>query len=98
MKKFYTYLIILSLCFFTLCCVHAETRFSFTEAENGVIDTKIHFDDGFVGGLDLSLKISDNVNVKDFMFNAYYKDFTTYYNYNKDNHMLDIKITSGRSQ
>ena len=31
------------------------------EKDNGVIDTKLHFDDGFVGGLDLNITLKINI-------------------------------------
>ena len=94
MKKI-TYIIITLMLVLAPLKALAASRITLTEKENGVIDTKLHFDDGFIGGLDLNITLSDNVKVTKFDFN---KDFaknkyTTEYTY-KDG-TLNIKITTG---
>ena len=70
MRKIITYLITLAIfILFPLTFTKAATKVEFREVSNGVIDTTIHFEEGFVGGIDLSLKVSDNVSIKDFTFN-----------------------------
>ena len=94
MKKI-TYIIITLMLVLAPLKALAASRVTLTEKDNGVIDTKLLFDDGFVGGLDLNITLSDNVKVSKFDFN---KDFaknkyTTEYTY-KDG-TLNIKITTG---
>ncbi len=94
MKKI-TYIIITLMLVFAPLKALALNDVTLNEKDNGVIDTKLHFDDGFVGGLDLNITLSDNVKVTKFDFN---KDFaknkyTTEYTYK--NGTLNIKITTG---
>ena len=71
----------------------AASRITLTEKDNGVIDTKLHFDDGFVGGLDLNILLSESVQVTKFDFN---KDLLVYKpKYEYENGSLNIKITTG---
>lgn len=73
----------------------AITKVNFNETSNGVINTTIHFDEGFVGGLDVVFKVSDNVKVKNFEFNSAYKSYTKKYSYDSVNHTLRIIVTTG---
>ena len=73
----------------------AITKINFNETSNGVINTTIHFDEGFVGGLDVVFKVSDNVKVKNFEFNSAYKSYTKKYSYDAVNHTLRIIVTTG---
>ncbi len=73
----------------------ATSKVEFTELDNGVIDTKLHFIDGFIGGLDLSISISDKIRVEDVKFNKDFQNFTTTYEYDKNNQLLNIKIATG---
>lgn len=93
MKKLRYYLIFAIIILFPLTFTKALTKVEFKEVSNGVIDTTIHFDEGFVGGLDLVLGLSDNIDVKNFIFNNNFKNFTT--NTNVNNHTLTIKVTAG---
>ena len=93
MKKLRYYLIFVVIILFPLTFTKALTKVEFKEVSNGVIDTTIHFDEGFVGGLDLVLGLSDNIDVKNFTFNNNFKNFTT--NTNINNHTLTIKVTTG---
>ena len=74
---------------------NAITKINFNETSNGVINTTIHFDEGFVGGLDVVFKVSDNVKVKNFEFNSAYKSYTKKYSYDAVNHTLRIIVTTG---
>ena len=96
MRKVIKYLtILLILILFPLTFTKATTKVNFSEDSNGIISTKIHFDEGFVGGIDLVLKLSDNVTVKNFTYSSDFKNCTKDYTFDSKNHTLTIKITSG---
>ena len=74
MKKNIIKLALIIFMLFPSITSHALTTLAFKESSNGVIVPTIHFEEGFVGGIDVVYKISDTVKVKNFEFN---KDFTT---------------------
>ena len=56
-------------CFFSsTALVKAATHIDFKEVENGHISTTIHFEDGFVGGVEFQVKVSGNVAADKFIF------------------------------
>ncbi len=76
----------------------ATTNVNLTPVSNGrQIDTIIHFEEGFVGGLDLSLKLDGNVTFDKFNFNNEFakNNYTTNYKYDSSKHILTIKVTTG---
>lgn len=83
--------------FFPFTSVEALTKINFIEKGNGQIDTTLHFEEGFVGAIDVTFNVSGNVYVKDFQFsdkissNNYGKE----YKYNKDKHTLTVRVTTG---
>ena len=97
MRKKISYLCLCAFFFlFPLTFVKATSKVEFKEVSNGVINTTIHFDEGFVGGIDLSIQLSDNVeiaNEKAINFNC--QDCTKHYSFDKKNHTLNIIVTSG---
>ena len=44
--------------FLSLSSVNAATRLTFHEEGNGNVKPVLHFEDGFVGGFDITLKIN----------------------------------------
>lgn len=48
--------------FLSLSSVNATTRLTFHEEGNGNVKPVLHFEDGFVGGIDITLKVDGNVN------------------------------------
>ena len=98
MKKNWIFSLLLTLFLvFPFTSVKALTKVNFKEASNGQIDTTIHFEEGFVGGIDLVFKVSDSVSVKKFEFNSDYtkNNYTTNYSYNASNHELKLRVTTG---
>lgn len=97
MRKKISYLCLCAFFFlFPLTFVKATSKVEFKEVSNGVINTTIHFDEGFVGGIDLSIQLSDNVEIaseKAIAFNC--QDCTKHYSFDKKNHTLNIIVTSG---
>ncbi len=95
-KILFTLLLVISLfCFFP--SVKAEERAKFTESSNGKLNTVIHFEEGFVGGIDVVFKIEGNVSVKDFAFNEKVADsnYVKKANYDSKNHTLTVRVTTG---
>ncbi len=82
--------------FISITSVKATTKVSLTEKSNGNINTKLHFDEGFVGGVDVAFKVDGNVSVQSFNFNSKLanKNIKSY-NYDSKNKVLNVRITSG---
>lgn len=80
-------------CSFT--SVDALTKVNFSEEDNGRIQTTLHFEEGFVGGVELVLKLDGEVFVKNFAFptSITSKGYKTSYDYN--NNTLTVRITTG---
>lgn len=96
MRKVFTKIIVLTLfMLFPLTFTSAITKVEFSEVSNGVINTTVHFDEGFVGGIDLVLKLSNNIDIKDFIFKSSFNNYIKDYNFDKNNHTLTIKVTAG---
>ena len=93
MKKILTYLFTLTaFILIPLTSTKALTKVTFNEVSNGSLETNIRFDEGFVGGLDISIQLSDNVEVKNFVFNNSLENCVKEYDFNKDTHTLNIKV------
>ncbi len=95
MKKKLTYILgIITFMLFPLMA-SASTKVELKETKTGEINSTIHFEEGFVGGIDLSIKVTGDIKVEKFNFNNEFtkNNYTTYYNYNKN--ILTIKITTG---
>ena len=97
MKKTFIYItsILLGL-FISITSVKATTKVSLTEKSNGNINTKLHFEEGFVGGVDVAFKVTGDVNVQNFTFNSKVgnKSGKTY-SYDNKNKILKVRVTSG---
>lgn len=52
--------------FISITTVNAADKIVFSENSNGNIKATLHFEDGFVGGLDITLKYSGDVKLKQF--------------------------------
>ncbi len=93
MKRLTYIFTILSFLLFPLS-VFATTKVELKQVSNNEINTVIHFEDGFIGGIDLTLKLDKNIKVTNFKFNNSLSDkFTKEYDYK--NNTLNIKITTG---
>ncbi len=96
MQKILKYLLVLTLfILFPLTSSKALTKIVLNETSNGVINVKGHFEEGFVGGIDLVLNLSENVEVMGFDFNTNYGSYTTKSEFNKENHTLTLRVVSG---
>ena len=64
----------------------AETKVTLKQTSNGNINTKLHFEEGFVGGVDVAFKVNGNVNVQNFSFdnNIVSKKAIRNYKYDKN--------------
>ena len=83
--------------FFFTTPVKALTKINFEETENGLINTTLHFEEGFVGGIDITFRITGNVEVKDFQFSNKITsgNYKTEYQYDKTQKTLTVRVTTG---
>ena len=97
MKKIILYIITITLIMLFPITSKALTKVNLTEDGNGKLNTTMHFEEGFVGGIDLKLKVKGNVTVKNVSFSNKIKEnsFTTNYEYNDKNKTLRIIIVTG---
>ena len=83
--------------FFPFFSAQALTEIHFNEKANGAIRTTLHFEEGFVGGIDITFHVTGNVFVQDFQFsdkiasNSYGKEFQ----YDGEKQFLTIRVTTG---
>ncbi len=82
---------------FPFISVSALTEINFEEKANGQINTKLHFEEGFIGGIDISFKIDGDVSVKDFEFSnkILSSKYGYYYNYDENKNILNVIVTTG---
>ncbi len=75
----------------------AETKVTLKQTSNGNINTKLHFEEGFVGGVDVAFKVNGNVNVQNFSFdnNIVSKKAIRNYKYDKNSKLLTVRVTAG---
>ncbi len=98
MKKILTMIaLFIASAFLTISSAQAATRITFNESSNGNVNTTLYFDSGFVGGIDLKLKINGNVDYKSFNLNSNItnKKYTTKVDYDDKNNTLNILIVTG---
>lgn len=98
MKKILTMIaLFIASAFLTISSAQAATRITFNESSNGNVNTTLYFDSGFVGGIDLKLKINGNVDYKSFNLNSNItnKKYTTKADYDDKNNTLNILIVTG---
>ena len=83
--------------FISLTSVKAATKMVFDETSNGNIKTSIHFEDGFVGGIDITLKYSGNVKYKQINLDSGLtkKEYTQNVTHDEKNKTINIKVTTG---
>ena len=83
--------------FLSTTSVDALTRIEFSEKNNGQINTTLHFEEGFVGAIDITFNVSGDVYVKDFKFSDKITsgNYETYHKYNSDKHTLTVRVTTG---
>ena len=98
MKKKILFVITLMVSIFSFSSsVLALTKINFKETGNGQINTTLHFEEGFVGGIDITLKVKGNVSVQDFKFadKIVSSKYDSEYVYDKDKNTLIIRVTTG---
>ncbi len=83
--------------FFPLTSVNALTKINFEEQTNGNINTNLHFDEGFVGAIDIDFKVTGDVYVKNFKFSDKITtgNYKQEYKYDENKRILTIRVTSG---
>ena len=83
--------------FFSFTSVKALTKINFNEEANGKINTTLHFEEGFVGGIDITFKINGDVNVKSFDFSDKIKNskYETKYEFKPTEKVLKVYVSTG---
>lgn len=89
-------LTLLALLFLPLIEVEAKTLVTQKQTSVG-IHTELLFEEGFVGGVDLTLKIEGNVELKNIVWSSNLNNYTKNYIYNKENQTIRIFITTGKN-
>lgn len=82
--------------FISITSVDASTKLVFAQNSNGNINVAINFDDGFIGGIDVTLKLNGNVKYKSFDLNKNLtnKGFVNT-SYDENNHSIKIVVVTG---
>ena len=93
MKKYILTLIICTI--LSLTSVKATTKVVFNETSNGNINTTLGFDTGFVGGIDITLKIKGNVSYENFNLNNISNAKYSNVSYNKKDNTINIILLTG---
>ena len=88
--------LVLSL-FLSLSSVNAATKLTFHEEGNGNIKSVLHFEDGFIGGLDITLKVDGNINFQKMNLDSKLtsSNFTTKTSYDDKTKELNIVVVTG---
>ncbi len=97
-KKILTTIVVFIISIFiSLTSVNAATKLVFSENSNGNIKTSLHFEDGFVGGFDITLKVNGNVKFKEVSLDSSIKkdNYTTNTSYDEKNKTIHVVVTTG---
>ncbi len=83
--------------FLSITSVDALTVINFEEKSNGQLNTTIHFEEGFVGGIDITFNVVGDVSVTNVKFAdaVVANSYNPKYSYDEKNHTLNIRITTG---
>lgn len=93
-KKILTAIVIFIISMFiSVTSVSAATRLVFSENSNGNVKATLHFEDGFIGGFDITLKYSGDVKYKQLNLDSKLKN--SHVEYNNNTHIINIKFTTG---
>ncbi len=90
--------VIFSACLFFLLSlnVNASTLIDFKESSSGKIDTTLTFEEGFVGGIDIKVKVSGNVSLEDVVWDkGLSSKYTKKFSY-KDG-VINLIVTTGKN-
>lgn len=95
MKKFIW--ITFSICsFLFMMTAKANTTAHLESKSNGLVNVGLTFEEGYVGGVDLTLKVSGQVSLSDIIWNSTIANsYTKRYSYNAQNQTIRIIITTG---
>lgn len=83
--------------FISFSSVDALTKINFQEQSNGKINTTLHFEEGFVGGIDITFKIKGDVSVNGFNFSnkIVSGNYEKEWEYDKEKKTLKVQVTTG---
>ncbi len=83
--------------FFSLTSVHAITKIDYHQNKNGEIKNTIHFEEGFVGGLEATFKVTGDVDIEKFTLDSGInkKEYTKDIEVDNKNNMVTIRLTAG---
>ena len=83
--------------FISLTSVSAADKLTFSENSNGNIKATLHFEEGFVGGFDITLKYSGDVKYKQINLDSKLTNskYTNKVTFNEKNKTINIKVTTG---
>ncbi len=82
--------------FISLTSVSAADKLTFSENSNGNIKATLHFEEGFVGGFDITLKYSGNVKYKQINLDSNVaKSSTKEIKHDENNHTIRIIVSTG---
>jgi len=96
MKKIVWFSLSVFLFLFGISHVKAATLLSLLEASNGNISTSLNFEEGYVGGIDVTLKVSGNVSLSSISWDSSItSNYTKKYSYDNTNQTIRIIITTG---
>ena len=96
-KKFLLSILTLISTFAFFTKANALTKVNFMEINNGEVNATIHFEEGFVGGLDITFKVDGDVIGTDFVFATKIQEgnYTKNFSFNEKEHTINVKVTSG---
>lgn len=97
-KRIITTIAILIICVFvSITTVNAATKLALSENSNGNVKATLHFEDGFVGGFDITLKYSGDVKYKQINLDSKLTNskYTNKVTFNEQNKTINIKVTTG---
>lgn len=78
--------------------VKADTILVPTSNKNGNVEIKLKFEEGYVGAIDLTLKVSSNIKVTNVIWNTTFPSiYTKRYTYDETNHIVKIYLATGNN-
>lgn len=78
--------------------IKAETVLEPVSNKNGNIEINLNFEEGYVGAIDLTLKVSSNVKVTGVNWNtSFATTVTKRYTYDETNHIVKIYLATGNN-
>lgn len=76
----------------------ADTILKPTSNQNGNVEINLDFEEGYVGAIDLTLKISSNMKVTNVIWNTSLPSiYTKRYTYDETNHIVKIYLATGNN-